>query len=66
MTWSYSMGIAYAIMELKNQTGLSASNIKKAMQAMQDFADRKWMNAMFLSTLNRIRATSESLSWNLN
>jgi hypothetical protein len=44
---SYRLRITAAIMELKNQTGLSASDIKKTMQAMQEFADRKWMNAMF-------------------
>jgi hypothetical protein len=46
LTMSYSNGITAAIMELRNQTGSSASNIKKTMQE-NDFADRKWMNAMF-------------------
>ena len=51
MTWPYFMGIAYAIMELKNQTGWSASNIKKTMQTMQEFADKDWI--MFWATFNR-------------
>jgi len=51
----YRNGITAAIMERRIQTGLSASDIKKTMQE-NDFADRKWMNAMFLSALNRMVA----------
>ena len=47
------MGINAAIMELRNQTSSSASDIKKIMQEMHDFANRTWINAMFLSALNR-------------
>ena len=55
LTMSHSNGITAAIRELRNQTGSSSSNIKKTMQE-NDFADRKWMNAMFLYTLNRMVA----------
>ena len=65
---SYERAITAAIMELKNQTRLSASDIKKNMTGssannirktiltMKELPERKWMNAMFLVNLNRMVA----------
>ena len=47
---SYKAGIAAAIAELKDRNGSSMIAIKKYMQANLP-ADKKWMNAQFLTAL---------------
>lgn len=47
---SYKAGIADAITELKDRNGSSMIAIKKFMQAKMP-ADKKWMNATFLSSI---------------
>ena len=65
---SYKRAITATIMELKSQTGLSDSNIKKnitgssvsdirkTILTMKELPERKWINAMFLVNLKRMVA----------
>ena len=52
---SYKAGIITAITGLKDRTGSSSIAIKKTMQASMP-TDKKWMNAMFLTTLKKMVA----------
>ena len=55
---SYKAGIFAAIAELKDRTGSSSIAIKKHMQANLP-ADKKWMNATFLSALKKAVADGD-------
>ena len=57
-TMSYKAGIFAAITELKDRTGSSSIAIKKHMQANLP-ADKKWMNATFLSALKKAVADGD-------
>ncbi|KAL7544149.1 hypothetical protein ACHAWF_007537 [Thalassiosira exigua] len=55
---SYKAGIIKAITELKDRTDSSSVVIKKHMQAAMP-ADKKWLNATFLSALKKAVADGD-------